>query len=395
MRKSRNCQGEKAVTPEIGMKEYALIKNKHLLLPVIIFDRVGSFFSWLFTCNRASKLSGKPSRILLVRLDHMGDVIMSTVAVKALKESFAGLKIDFVAASWAMDVVRYNRCIDTLITFDPAWFDRDRPRGFLDQLRDILSLAIIIRRGHYDAVIDFKSDLRNILAVFLSGVTCRIGYSGINGGDFLLSHKLAYRKGMHETDHNLALLKVLGASPGKPMVDIALSQDAEYRAGDMLKANGVPDRFAVIHATAGREEKNWENKKFADLIDYLSEEKGLSAVMVGLDKDGDIVKDIISKARSEIVDFSGKTDFQSLSAIIKKAAFFVGVDSGPAHIAASFDIPALVLFSGVNFSCVNDPSQWAPRGKNVAIVYPGEGRSLTSVCVKDVRRAVDDVLFRN
>ncbi|MFC1885195.1 glycosyltransferase family 9 protein [Thermodesulfobacteriota bacterium] len=377
------------------MKEYALIKNRHLLLPVIIFDRVGSFFSWVFTWGRRSSLPVKPSRILLVRLDHMGDVIMSTVALRALKESFAGLKIDFVAASWAMDVIRYNPCIENLITFDPSWFDRDRPRGFFHQLRDILSLAIVIRRGHYDAVIDFKSDLRNIMAIFLSGVACRIGYSGINGGDFLLSHKLAYRKGRHETDYNLALLKILRASPGKPTVDITLSQDSAFRAEEILKANNVPDRFAVIHAAAGSEEKNWEIKKFANLIDYLSEEKGLSAVIVGLGKDGDIVKDIISKARSEIFDLSGKTDFQSLSAIIKKAALFVGVDSGPAHIAASFDIPTLVLFSGVNFGCVNHPSQWAPRGKNVAIVYPGEGKDLTAVFVKDVRRATDDVLFRD
>lgn len=395
MKRLQSCPGKKKLHLKSEMKEYALIKKRHLLLPVIVFDRVGSFFFWLFTFIRASKPPGKPSRILLVRLDHMGDVIMSTVAIRAIRESCAGSKIDFVAASWAMDVVKFNRGIDKLITFNPAWFDRDRPRGFFEQLRDIHSLAAIIRRGHYDVVIDFKSDFRNILALFLSGVPCRIGYRGINGGDFLLTHTEAYRKGRHETEHNLALLKVLGVPLEKPMVDIALHNDAEYRAGEMLKANGVPGRFAVIHAAAGMEKKNWDSQRFADFIDYLSEKKEFTAVMVGSRKDDNIVKDIISKARSGIVDLSGKTDFQSLSAIIKKAALFVGVDSGPAHIAAAFNVPALVLFSGVNFNCANDPSQWAPRGENVAVVYPGEGKSLAWVGVKDARLAMENEIFRN
>ena len=105
------------------MKEYALIKKKYLLVPVILFDTLGSlgvrFFARLNPVTQPKKLS----RILLVRLDHMGDVIMSTPVIRVLNDFLPGTQIDFAVASWAADIVRYNLRLNNIIIFDPAWFD--------------------------------------------------------------------------------------------------------------------------------------------------------------------------------------------------------------------------------------------------------------------------------
>jgi ADP-heptose:LPS heptosyltransferase len=323
-------------------------------------------------------------------MDHMGDVILSTVALRPLREAFPHASIDFIAGRWAIDVVRYNTSIDNAIEFNPSWFDRDRPYNPISQLSDVLALTAIIRKGRYDAAIDFRGDLRHNIALFLSGVKCRIGYGGINGGEFLLSLKFAHRKGIHETEHNLELLKALGITQDTAMIEIALGDGSGARTGEMLKVNGITKRYAVFHAAAGEADKLWDNRKFAGLIDYISEEGNLKGVLVGTGKDNRMIREIVSLTKAGVLDFSGKTDFQCLAGLIRRAALFIGVDSGPAHIAAAFDIPSVVLFSGVN-----DLSQWRPLGRRVIIVYPGKGRDLSTVSFKDVRQAVDEALLQD
>jgi heptosyltransferase I len=366
-------------------KEYVYIRKKHLLFLITVIDALGALLLWPFKIFNPFQKQGTITRILLIRLDHMGDVILSTVALRPLREAFPHASIDFIAGRWAIDVVRYNTCIDNAIEFNPSWFDRDRPYNVFDQLSDILALAAIIRKGRYDAAIDFRGDLRHNIALFLSGVKCRIGYSGINGGEFLLSHKFVHRKGIHETEHNLELLEALGISQHTARIDIPFGDGSRER----IKANGITEPYAVFHAAAGEADKLWDNRKFAGLIDYISEKGKLTGVLVGSGKDYRIIREIVSLTKAGALDFSGKTDFQSLAELIRRASLFIGVDSGPAHIAAAFDIPSVVIFSGVN-----DLSQWKPLGRRVGIVYPGKGRDLSAVSLIDVRRVVDEVLLQ-
>ncbi|MFH1664555.1 MAG: glycosyltransferase family 9 protein, partial [Candidatus Omnitrophota bacterium] len=81
------------------------------------------------------------------------------------------------------------------------------------------------------------------------------------------------------------------------------------------------------------------------------------------------------------------TNIGTLGAILEKASLFVGVDSGPAHISAAAGIPTIVLFSGAN-----DPAQWAPRGKNVRVIFPGLGNDLSHISTEEVCGVVDEVV---
>jgi len=369
----------------ITMKKY-VFKKKRLIFLISIFDFVGSLFAWLLNFFYPKKKPETISRILLIRLDHVGDVIMSTVVLRPLREAFPQARIDFLVADWAYDVVKNSPYLDTVIPFKPAWFDRERCPSLCAQIKDLRALIKIIKKGDYDTGIDLKGDLRQIVALFLSGVKYRISYD-ITGGGFLLSHHTEYRRGYHETEHNLDLLKVLGVTSEKAKVDLFVSVAAKKHAAKILKENNIPEQFAAMHVLSGHNQKNWQNDKFSHLVRYICVKKGLAVVLIGTDRDKKIVDDVIAEADIHAVNLCGKTDLETLAGVIKKASLFVGIDSGPAHIAAACGVPATILFSGMN-----DRHQWAPHGDLVRLLYPGAGKDLSSIDSESVCRVVGNML---
>jgi ADP-heptose:LPS heptosyltransferase len=320
-------------------------------------------------------------------MDHIGDIIMSTAVLRSLREAFPEAQIDLIVSSWGADLVKDNPYTSRVIEFDPVWFDRKKSAGISSQIRGIKDLAGIVKEGRYDAAIDLRGDLRHILALFLSGVKCRVSY-GITGGGFLLTHEVPYRQGVHETEHSMDLVRTLGVSPGKPEVSISLPTGATIERSDgVLERDDISAPYAVFHAFPGHATKLWKNENFSRVIDYVAKKKNAAAVLVGSEEDKKEASDIISMTTEKAYDLTGRTDWETLTGILKKAALFVGVDSAPAHIAAALGVPTIVVFSSVN-----DPRQWAPKGDRVKILCPGKGRDLSEVRAEDVCRAIDKML---
>ncbi len=218
----------------------------------------------------------------------------------------------------------------------------------------------VIKNGRYDVAIDLRGDARHILAIFLAGVKRRISY-GITGAGFLLTHEVPYEGIKHETERNVDLLSVLGIrNVHLSGVKLSFSGRNKDNTEGLLRKSGLSGPFVVIHPIPGHVGKKWDNRAFAGVIRFLKREKGLLSVLVGSAADIDEIKEIISLAEVEAVNMAGKTTIGTLGGVISGALLFVGVDSGPAHIAAALGVPAIILFSGVN-----DPRKWAPRGKKV------------------------------
>ncbi len=366
------------------MKKYVLKKKRYLLF-VSALDTIGAWISYPFKRIKPARLPDPVSRILLIRLDHIGDVILTIPVLKPLRKAFPRAKIDFIAAPWAIELLENHPCLDRVMEFNPVWFNREQSARLWQQLKAVFALTAIIKRGRYDVVIDFKGDLRHNLAMYLSQVKCRIGY-GITGGGFLLSHEMDYQRGSHELEHNLELLKILGVRERNATMDIPLPEEAKQEAEKMLRDHGIPKRFAVVHAAAGQTKKNWNDAKFSALLAYLASQYDLASVMVGTARDTPLIQGIVLHAKSKAYDLSGKTDLHCLAGIIGQAALFVGVDSAPAHLSAALAIPTVVLFSGIN-----DFKQWAPRGAHVRVVHPGKGEDLSRLSPEEVQRAVTEV----
>jgi ADP-heptose:LPS heptosyltransferase len=360
-------------------------KKKQLVILFTIIDAIGRCLSWPFKVF-GRKPSSSYGRVAVLRLDHIGDVIMATSVFKPLRRALPASKIDAYIPSWAFDLVKASPEVNSVVVFDPVWFDRKRQGGFFAELKCVLALAAVLKKGKYDAIIDLRGDFRQILAMWLSGARTRISY-GITGGGFLLTHEAVHEKGMHEIDRDMRLVSFLGASSSAPAIDLHVSPEAIRKAERALGENDVMGPYAVVHMSPGYSIKCWDTDGFFAVSGYLSGAKDLMCVFVGAPDDSDIVKNVISRLGKKGSDLCGKTDLEALAAIIRNASFFVGVDSAPAHIASAFKVPGVVLFSGVN-----DPDEWAPRDGSIKTIYPGEGKDLSSVTPQEVCAAIDRML---
>jgi len=363
-------------------------KKKWLIVLFTVIDLIGYAISSPFRLFR-KKIKTDLDKILIIRVDHIGDVINSTSVLKPLKENLPESRIDFLVASWAGDIVKDNPLIDRVIYFDPPWFGR-RPAGFIRYLKAMVSLAGIMKKGKYDLCLELRGDVRHIVASFLAGIKNRAGYA-VTGGGFLLTHEVPPASPRtHEIELGLRVLSELGFEcPGSRVK----GPDLCFPEEDRMKAVTLADEliqgaaFAAVHMISGHPSKEWGLNKFKYVLQYLTDVKNTVPVVVGTEEDG------MKMRRSGVldgvkhIDLTGRINLGQLYFLLEKASVFIGLDSAPGHLAAAAGIPALVLFSGVN-----DPARWAPRGGNVSLIYPGEGRDLSEVDPGSVCKVLDDII---
>jgi len=210
---------------------------------------------------------------------------------------------------------------------------------------------------------------------------------GITGGGFLLTCRVPYKGNLHEAERDMALFEPFGVKGPAHDIILTFLPDDRKKSVKVLKDAGINGPYVVLHTVPGHASKRWEAGYFARVARYLTDEKKLAVLMAGSSRDRGFIRDVMAKGAGDAIDISGRTGIAVLGAILEKASLFVGVDSGPAHIAAAAGTPSIVLFSGAN-----DPAVWAPRGEHVKVIFPGKGRDLSCVSPEEVCAVVDEII---
>lgn len=283
--------------------------------------------------------NGEPRSILVVELWHIGDVVLSTAALSALRRRFPTARISLLAKPHAEVLLRESGLVDDFITFDFPWtaFTSKYVPWRYNPLK-LLGLFRALRKRRFDASIDCRMDLRSNVLTFLSGAKRRIGYD-FGGGAFLLTDAIPARPDAEHKVHDwLRLLAPLGVDTLEDAPRIALSQGERDAAERKLRALGLLRRpLVIVHPGARQKLRRWGLEKFAAVADYVA---GLGAdVLVVADEEG-YGKDL--KAGSPVRFFSG--DLRELMSVLACADLLICNDSGPMHIAAALGTPVIAVF---------------------------------------------------
>jgi heptosyltransferase I len=333
-----------------------ILKNRFNIFFVFIIDLIGNIIFLLFRIFRKRK-PGNVGNILIIRLDDTGDVLFSTPVPYNLKQHYRGSKITFLTAGWAKELIMDNPYVDEVICYDAPWFNRKNKKVF--EFRRFFKLAGELRRHNYDLGIDLKGDFRHIVLMALSGVRFRTGY-GITGGGFLLHRKVDYRENVSPIEHNLDILRAMPIDiiTNKPMV--YASKESEQDIAGFMRESSIEenDFIAIIHADAGCQSKNWLDERFTGLIDIISKDYKAKIILVGSEEDKAKNDKIISLSNAGAINAVGKISLGGLTALMKKASLFIGIDSGPGHIAAIEGIPSVIISSNIYLS-----DEWANIGE--------------------------------
>jgi ADP-heptose:LPS heptosyltransferase len=309
--------------------------------------------------REARKLPISQPRILLIRPDHLGDLVLTTPVLNALRERIPDAHITMMVGPWSSEVVARHPAIDKLITCSFPGFQR-APQKPLAPYTLLLSIAKQLRRGHYDLALNLRPDFWwGAALLYLARIPRRIGYAIQPGAPFL-TQALPFPPAELATVSCLRLadvgLQALGypslAQPYTPeRYPLQFIPTADERAwiGKKLTAAGIAAQtpVVVIHPGTGAAVKLWRSEAWAHIADTLTASLAFPTsaqiILTGSKHERALLEEIAQQMTTAPLLLSDLTVGQ-LAALLERAKLVLGVDSGPLHLAIAQDTPTLQIF---------------------------------------------------
>lgn len=287
-----------------------------------------------------------PRSILIVRLDHLGDVLMTTPAIAALRRAFPAARIDLLAAAWGRAAAEGNRDVGRIVEAVAPWYDPRR--GEPASAADLLGGMARLRRAPYDWAFDMRGDPRVVLLYLLPAARRRFGFAGL-GLERLLTDAVPYDRRRPPLDLALDLVRraLGGAVPAKlsrrPVFEV--NEAARRAIARLLDEIGlVPGaRFAVLAPGSNRPNNQWGHERFAALGDGL-DRSGLRVVLSGRPADAPATAAVAARLARAPLDLTGRMEFAGLAALLERAALLACNDSGACHLAVAIGCPTVAIF---------------------------------------------------
>lgn len=298
-------------------------------------------------------------RILLIRPDHLGDLLMTTPAFQALRRARPRAQLHALVGPWSAAALRSDRHLDQVLTLDFPGFQR----GGAASLRSPYDLALhtarqLRRVGYSQAVIMRPDHWWGALVAFLAGIPIRIGYNHPDVAPFLT---LAIEeREEHAVLKNLRLLESWTGTLNLTHVQYSFQPD-EIDIQDAIelrrKASLTADqRYFCIHPGSGAWVKRWPAESWALVADTLAAQIDATPIFTGGDHEHALIAEIAEHMEQSPVSLAGQTDVAQLAALFQDALVVMGPDSGPLHLAAAVQTPTVALFGPA------DPVEFAPWG---------------------------------
>ena len=317
---------------------------------------------------------GPAERILLLRLERIGDLLMALGAITEVRRFAPGAQIDLVVGSWNADLAHTIRELDHVEILDVPWLARENGGASWSTL---LRTASEWRRRQYDLGINFEGDIRSNLLLGVAGATRRIGFA-MRGGGPVLTDPVEFSETAHSATNSCQLVRQAFGSEEAPLDDepgrrdagkLQIPEDARARAAALLEQAGATEMLIGIQASAGREIKQWNPERFAEVGSVLAREYGATLVMTGTTSERHVTERVKQSVDQSVrtIDMTGDLDLLTMAGIIERMALFVSCDTGPMHLASAVGTPTVAIFGP------SLPSRYAPlldRSRVVRVDLP-------------------------
>jgi lipopolysaccharide heptosyltransferase II len=310
--------------------------------------------------NQNSKVKSRNyKKILIVRLDRIGDVVLSTPVIKAVREAYPASHIAFLVRPYAEDAVKGNPYLDEVITYDKK-----------GTLKFILKLA----RKRFELAIILHPTSRTHWVTLLACIPERVGYDKKMGT--LLTDRIPHKKELglkHEVDYTLDILEHIGIAAKDRALYFPIKRESEKKVRDIFARGGIreSDAIVVLNPSASCPSKRWRPESFANVGDAIAERLGAKIVIISDLKDRVFADQVANAMRMGSFNIAGMTTVADLGSVLKRAKLFISNDSGPVHIACAVGTPVIAIFGRKDAGL--SPKRWGPRGKRDIVLHKDVG----------------------
>lgn len=315
-----------------------------------------------------------PRNILVIKLRHHGDMLLTTPVINALHQRYPNAAIDVLLYQETRPMLQAHPAIRKLHMIDRKW----KKQGIWYQAKQELKLVNAIRGSHYDVVINLADQWRSALMTRLSDAPVRIGfaYNKRNNRFWRACHTHLISTQnfgqLHTVEQNLLALSPLDVPTNHAPVTMYYADEDWQAAQKQLHEQGVSGPYIVIQPTSRWVFKCWEDEKVAALIDRL-QQSGLHIVLTAApdQKERAMISHILSLCHNpQVTTLAGQLSLTQLAALIDHARLFIGVDSAPMHMAAALQTPCVALFGPTKLQ------HWRPWGANNRVIWAGDYAAL-------------------
>lgn len=344
--------------------------------------------------------SFSPRRILVVRLDLIGDLVLSLTVVHLLKRTYPDAEIDLLALPSSAKIATSDPDLTEIIPYGPNIWRRPeallRPKNW----SELRALRKRLHARHYDLAVNVFGNWGAVLAM-LSGAERLVGFKGEAYPGFLTDsvpgrHWEDPAAPLHEVDYCLQLAQAAGAiiSPDDRIPYLTVAPQARQEIAQLLLQEGIqPDSTLIAcHVSSNNgQAKRWPVPYWATLIDHLIREDGASVVLTGAPNDLPLIELILQRTHEHPVNLAGKTSLTQLAALLQRADMVVTGDSGPMHIAAATGTSLIAIHGPTN------PAHSGPLSPKATVLHndiwcspcytaksPADCRFFTTQCMKNV-----------
>ncbi|MHB8620689.1 MAG: lipopolysaccharide heptosyltransferase II [Chloroflexota bacterium] len=356
-------------------------RAKHLLRggAVVLVYLLCSLLGLVSAIGRAARRLGRPDpslaptevrKILVIRLDLLGDLVMSLPAIAALKRAYPACEISVLALPYAAAVLPMAPDVDHVLTYDVNLVRRPRevlrPANYMRFFR----LVRHLRRQRYDLCLSLHGPFACVIA-WLTGCPSRFGYRA-EAYPFMLTRTLPggrYGEAKHEVFYSLRLAELAGAQPvsasrAEPRLVVPTREQRRMRQV-LAEFEIRPDTvLVVIHPGASNgSAKRWPAEHWARLANRLHGELGAAIVVTGTANEAEVVREVERGCRFKPVILAGQTSVPQLTALLKRADLVLSGDSGPAHLAAAVGTAQVTLFGPT------DPTIYRPYSSRATVLH--------------------------
>ncbi|MCL5411152.1 MAG: glycosyltransferase family 9 protein [Patescibacteria group bacterium] len=303
--------------------------------------------------------------LLCLRLDSLGDVLMTTPAIHALRQGLPEAKITLLTSPSGLSAVEYNPDLDGIWAYQAPWIKW--PNVVEDPNRE-LQLIEELRNHHFDAAVIFtvysQSPLPAALMCYLGDIPKRLAYCHENPYLLLtdwVKDKEPKEFVMHEVQRQLNLVSSIGF--GTQDVGLVFEVQEEFKKSARQKLSrlklDLKKPWVVIHPGCTAPSRTYPWEKYAQVADGLIDRFGWQVVFTGKKDEDGLVNKIQSQMQNKSFSLSGKLNIQELAEVLRLTQLYIGNNTGPSHLAAAMKTPTVVLYALIN----NQHTPWGNDSK--------------------------------
>lgn len=322
-----------------------------------------------------------PERLVLLRTDRLGDVLLNLPTVHTLRRVFPGVRVTLVVRPAIRDLLTGHPDVDDLITYD----DKGNP-DFHWRRTDRLARKLRPHRFDVAVVANPKRELH--VAVFLAGIPIRVGYH--RKWPFLLTHTVEDRHAtlpLHQAELNMTLLGAIHLTAQTPSLRVPVATAELVAARAVLVRHGIEEtsRIIALHPWSSNPAKQWPMAQFRAVATGLAAQ-GYAMLLIGGEEERAQAERFVEPLRVRVGDLTGRLNLRQLAAILVCCRVLVTNDSGPMHLAAAVGTPTVALFG---HGTAGGPRRWGPWGHGHRILHRA---SLEAIAPEEVLAAVDEIV---